>query len=339
MVRFPIFLAALAFAGPAIAFDGLWRDFAVITADETSDLPAFNYVAPQRPLDPRDGLWPANPAIAGEIFQPHMPEKTAGVDFGKVTGVFEAGFPPDQIYILDGEPAFAALAPGVLLNRRFTSSIIEGVEVMSKGDDNKTDFANRNEDPFSGALGRAYRLSLSGKYIAVTHSTPLMQQALAALAESDSCTTCVPWRAMLDAVRAAAGADATLVAASGYPVGGLAVSPGDVDVPLANLPRYSFAMFTVTSGSGPDLHLSLHFADGEAAQAGAKNVGNGIQALLDEVDEAESPIFGGEATVAVDGPVVTVSVAFPHPVGANLGYNRWIQLVLSRRFAAIAPAS
>lgn len=347
MRRFPIFLAAFVLAAPAMAFDGLWRDLAIVPANPVSDQPAFYYSAPDRTVAPGDAVWISNnQAVMGAMFDPATPTSLTGVDFTAVIGVFDTGTPPDQVAIIHGLPGFAAGASDVLQARGFTKGDQDGFTVLAKGEDHAI---NRDEivigEPFAGALGKSYRLAVDDDLAILGYSTSQMAQLTAALADSDACTGCLPWRSLLDAIRTAAGPDAILEAASGYPAASLMVMPDpaanadDIDMAPAPVPPYLFAMFAVTRDSQhhPRLFLSLLFADEATAQQGAKAAGNGMQALFDEVGEESSPFHGGKVTPAADGLVATLTIRFDHPVGAVLGYNRWIQLVMNRSFALLSP--
>jgi hypothetical protein len=347
MVRFPIFLAVIAIAVPAMAFDALWHDLAIVPADPTSPAPAFYYAAPDRTVDLRDGIWVSGQqGIMQAMVDPGPPFRLTGVDFSTVYAVFDTGLPPNQAAIIHGTPGFVSTAPAVLEERAFTSVQQDGFTVVTKGEDHAFNMQDRVlGEPFSGNLGKAYRLALADDFAVLSFSTAQMAELTAALANPDDCTTCMPWRDLLDAIRAAAGPGAVLDAASGYSVASLIAIPslpeeGDqIVIPKSLMPPYLLAMFAVTRDAGhhPTLYMSLLFPNAEIARTGAKVAAVGMQALLDEVAEEGSPLAGGKARPVVNSAIATLVVTFDHPVGAALGYNRWIHMVMNRDFALLSP--
>jgi hypothetical protein len=339
MIRFPIFLATLAFTAPAIAFDDLYRDLSIMAVDEASNSPAFSYAAPDRTVPPEHTQYPANSNLAGAIYGLRNATQVTGIEFGKVIAAFEAGSPPDALTILHGQSGFADHTPDALIPRDYTASTIEGVEVLSRGEDFKMSIMDREpEDPFDGGMGRSYRLARTDDTVVVTFSTGTMERTLAALASPESCTGCVPWRSMLDTVKAAAGADATLVAAAGYPVG-VFNSPREGTERSTTLPPYSFMMYAMTTGSGPDIHLSLYFPDDASAQTGGKSIASAMEALFADLHEADGTSADAGAMLSVDGPIATVSIDFTDPVIANRAYYRMLQRTFRGEFGELAPAS
>lgn len=346
MKRLKAVLAVLALSTPAAAFDGLRRDLAIVPSDPTLGEPAFFYSAPDRTVDPRDAVWMSNNhSLMDALFNPGPAHDLTGVDFTAAYGVFDTGSPPSQVAIVHGAPGFAAGAPPVLEARGFAITTQDGFTVASKGDDHAISLSERTVgEPFSGSLGKSYRLAIADDFAILSFTTAQMAALTAALATPETCASCEPWRDLLDAIRAAAGPDAVLEAASGYSSTALFASrlaeAEGAELPLTNVPPYLLAMFAVTRDPGhhPTLFLSLLFPDKAIAMAGAKAGAQGMQALLDEAGGEGSPFEGATVTPGVNGAIATLVVTFDHPSGAVLGYSRWVQMVVNRSFALLSPA-
>lgn len=199
-----------------------------------------------------------------------------GIDFSAARAGMVSNTEAGLLHIMDVSDLDPEQVEAAYAARGFKTTNVEGRTIFHIGEDGAWDSARVDvSDPFEIGLGDAQRIGLVGDTVIVGPGWNVVRMVVRELDGGKSCTSCLPWRAMVNALRMAAGEGADLDYASGWP-GRFAFEGSDMAglrADSADLPDFTLAMLAITTKAGKYTpHIVVHFSSLADARAGVAEI-------------------------------------------------------------------
>ncbi len=282
------------------------------------------------------------------LSKPEAPRALTGIDFGKVTGVFQTGEPPNTVTVLQGPTGFASDAAYALAGRGFEASTESGLTAYAFGEDFKIDMARRDrDDPFGSGLGRSQRIGVGDTFVISAAAWQPFRTFAAALEKPESCSNgCDLWRAAVNAVEAAAphseltAANALTLATFMAPLRVEREKPGTMGAQV--MPPIGLVVVATTqTDDASSLHLTLLYQNAKEAELGAAIVAERLRGRLSAAEmPMDRPAIAELRTsltpTLFDSTLATISLDFEETASAQADYRNVMRAIMGRDFYPLA---